>query len=135
MTHDIRVRSSKRWAAALITAVAVVGLLVGCSSSKPGPGKATGSGSGGTTPATGNVPTVTVKNFAFTPQQLTVTKGTKVTWKFEDTVEHNVTANDKSFKSGDEGVGGSYTFTFNTPGKYDYVCTIHQYMTGTVTVQ
>lgn len=78
--------------------------------------------------------TVSVKQFSFNPQNLTVTKGTKVTWKFEDDTDHTVTADKKTFKSRDLKNGKTYSYTFNTAGKYSYFCSIHQYMTGSVTV-
>jgi plastocyanin len=118
----------------LVCALAVVSLLAGCGGSKPGSGGQS-TGSVGATTASGKGATVVVKSFSFTPQKITVSTGSKVTWEFKDSVDHNVTANDKSFHSKDEGNGGSYSFTFNTAGTYDYVCTIHQYMTGSVTVQ
>lgn len=99
-----------------------------------GPEPKKGGGGGKSASASGSA-TVNVKNFSFAPQNLTVTKGTKVTWKFEDSADHNVLASDKSFKSTDLKSGATYAFTFNTPGKYSYICGIHQYMTGSVTVK
>ena len=61
--------------------------------------------------------------------------GTKVTWKFEDSVQHNVTADDETFHSDDLNKGGSYSFTFNQAGSYSYTCTIHPQMQGSVTVK
>jgi plastocyanin len=75
-----------------------------------------------------------VKNFAFTPSSLAVAKGSTVTWKFEDSVAHNVTDSKGTFKSSTLPSGGSYSFTFNTAGTYNYVCTIHPNMHGSVTV-
>ncbi|MGH8860636.1 MAG: plastocyanin/azurin family copper-binding protein [Jatrophihabitantaceae bacterium] len=115
----------------VLAAVAAVGLLTACGGSKPGSGSTAGS----TSTKQGTAPTVTVKNFAFNAANLTVKKGTKVTWKFEDDTNHNVTSSNGKFKSKDMSKGGTYSFTFNTPGKYSYICSIHQYMTGSVTVQ
>ena len=111
------------------TLLAVVALTSACG---PEPKKA---GGGGKSASASGSTTVHVKNFSFDPQNLTVTKGTKVTWTFDDSTDHNVAAGDKTFKSKDLKSGGNYSFTFNTAGKYDYICTIHQYMTGSVTVQ
>ena len=86
------------------------------------------------TASSGGPTTVTVKNFAFSPSKLTVKTGTKVTWKFEDTAKHNVTSDNNKFKSKDIQTG-SYSYTFNSPGTYTYICSLHQYMKGTVTVQ
>ncbi|WP_026422148.1 cupredoxin domain-containing protein [Actinokineospora inagensis] len=79
--------------------------------------------------------TVEIKNFTFTPQRLTVAVGTTVTWKFTDAAKHNVKATDKSFSSADLGDGATFAHTFDKAGEYPYICSIHQYMTGTVTVR
>ncbi|GAA3031639.1 cupredoxin domain-containing protein [Actinokineospora globicatena] len=79
--------------------------------------------------------TVEIKNFTFTPQLLTVAVGTTVTWKFTDTAKHNVKASDKSFASTDLSDGATFTHTFDKPGEFPYLCSIHQYMTGTITVR
>ncbi|GLZ41943.1 cupredoxin family copper-binding protein [Actinokineospora sp. NBRC 105648] len=79
--------------------------------------------------------TVEVKQFTFTPAALTVAVGTKVTWKFLDSAKHNVKANDGSFKSDDLAGGATYSYTFTKAGEFPYICTIHQYMTATVTVR
>jgi plastocyanin len=101
-----------------------------CSSSS----KSTSSG-GSTPPAATGASTVHVKNFSFNPGAITVKTGAKVTWIFDDSAKHNVTADDKSFKSADLSSGGSYSFTFNKAGTYSYICSIHQYMTAKVIVQ
>lgn len=78
---------------------------------------------------------VTIKGFAFAPQALKITVGTKVTWTNQDSFAHNVTSADKSFASDPKmGGGATFSYTFATPGSYTYICTIHSYMTGTVTV-
>ncbi|RLK57928.1 cupredoxin domain-containing protein [Actinokineospora cianjurensis] len=84
--------------------------------------------------ATGDA-TVEIKDFTFAPQQLTVTVGATVTWKFTDTAKHNVKASDKTFASTDLSDGATFTHTFDKPGEFPYICSIHQYMTGTITVR
>ena len=87
------------------------------------------------TAAPGKPATVTVKNFEFAPGRLTVARGTTVTWKFEDNVQHNVTASSNAkFKSKDIQTR-SYSYTFNSAGSYNYYCSIHQCMKGSVTVR
>lgn len=100
-------------------------MTVSCSSSKKSGGTAT-------TPVSGTA--VTVKDFAFTPQNLAAKVGTAVTWTFDDSVAHNVTESNNVFKSDDLTGGKTYTFTFSKAGKYSYMCTIHPQMTGTVTI-
>ena len=79
---------------------------------------------------------VTISNFAFSPAALTVKKGTTVTWTNQGSTAHTVVENDSQSgpKSGDLNHGQSYSFTYNTVGTFNYHCSIHPSMTGTVTV-
>lgn len=124
-------------AAALACAAA---LIAGCSSSSapssgstptPAPTGATASTSA---PATSN--TITIKNFAFSPSDMTVAPGTKITVVNQDSVTHTVTATgNKAFDTGDIPAGGTTTFTApSTAGAYPFICSIHTYMAGTLTV-
>jgi len=80
--------------------------------------------------------TVSIKNFAFSPVNISVKAGTKVTWTNNDSAAHTVTETDgKTGPSSDNlNNGDSYSFTFTKPGIYHYDCSIHPNMTGTVTV-
>ena len=129
MTRIARTIHHARLLAGVAVLVAVVALSAACSSSTKT------SGGGGTSASTGGSNAVAVKNFSFEPQKLSVPVGTKVTWTFDDSAKHNVTASDQSFKSTDLSSGATYSFTFNKAGTYNYICTIHQYMTGSVTVK
>jgi plastocyanin len=73
---------------------------------------------------------------AFSPANITVKTGAKVTWTNDDSVAHTVVENDSQTgpKSGDIMPGKSYSFTFTKAGTYHYHCTIHPNMIGTVTV-
>jgi plastocyanin len=84
-------------------------------------------------PLSGNVD-VTIANFAFAPETLTVKVGTTVKWTNQDSAGHTVVANDNSFSSGDLNQGDSYTFTFNTAGTFAYHCGVHPNMKATITV-
>ena len=80
--------------------------------------------------------TVEIKNFDFTPANITVKKGTKVTWTNRDSVEHTVTETDGKTGPGSQllAQGESYSFTYDTAGTFAYDCMPHPYMKGTVTV-
>jgi plastocyanin len=68
--------------------------------------------------------TVTIKNFSFTPAELTVPPGTEVTWT--DTLgRHTVQADDGSFKSGTLVANGTFKHKFDKPGRYAYFCEFH----------
>lgn len=80
--------------------------------------------------------TVSIKNFAFSPVNISVKAGTKVTWTNNDSATHTVTETDGKTgpSSSNLANGDSYSFTFTKPGIYHYDCSIHPNMTGTVTV-
>jgi len=83
---------------------------------------------------------IAMKNTAFTPQKIQVKKGTIVRWVNEDDIRHNVVALNENDQSGlpaqNElfGKGGTYEFTFDLIGTFDYKCTPHPFMTGSVEV-
>lgn len=79
---------------------------------------------------------VTIENFAFSPANITVKKGTTVTWTNKDGATHDVTENDGQTgpNSGPLANGKSYSFTYTTAGTFKYHCSIHPDMTGIVTV-
>ena len=77
---------------------------------------------------------VTIDNFAFAPATLTIKAGSTVTWTNRDEEPHTVASSDGSFHSPGMGTGATYSHTFTTPGKFDYVCSIHPMMHGTVVV-
>ena len=83
--------------------------------------------------------TIVIKNFAFSPSELTVAPGTKVTVRNEDSATHTLTAaapHDRVFDTGDLAGGATTTFTAPaTPGSYSYICLMHQFMHGTLTVR
>jgi amicyanin len=85
------------------------------------------------TPVTSNTHP-TIQNYTYQPANMQVRVGTTVTWTNQDSVPHSVT-----FKKGmkDSGLltqGQSFSYTFNTPGTYQYYCTVHPYMVATVNV-
>jgi plastocyanin len=105
------------WAAILVGALLI---LAACGKSTPA------------APAPANSALVDIKNIAFNPNKVTVKVGQTIAWKFDDgTIAHNVTFS--SFASNDQ-TSGYYTHTFNTAGTFQYRCTIHSDMDGTVVV-
>jgi plastocyanin len=79
--------------------------------------------------------TVSIQNFAFAPGTATVKAGTTVTWTNQDQDPHTVTSmNGGPLQSPPLTNGQSFRFTFTKPGRFDYLCTIHPFMTGTVVV-
>jgi len=79
---------------------------------------------------------VSIKGFAFNPKTITIKSGTTIFWTNEDSVGHTVTSDsgkelDSKLLSKEE----SYEHTFNTPGTYNYHCTPHPSMKGTIIVE
>jgi plastocyanin len=71
----------------------------------------------------------------FSPVSFTVKVGATVTWVNRDSSVHTVTSLGSSlFDSGNIPAGGTYSYTFSQPGTYQYYCTLHPWMKGTVVV-
>ena len=78
---------------------------------------------------------VTIDNFTFGPQVVTVKPGDTVTWTNRDDIPHTVVSDDKVFKSKVLDTDEKFSYTFTKPGTYGYFCSIHPKMTGKVVVQ
>lgn len=128
-------------AACLVSSCSVSGnASVAMNSPAPGAGSSTtpttAPSTGGSTAASSA--TVDVSDYKFAPASTTVAKGATVTWNFQGPAPHTSTSAAGSavtWDSGSLGAGKSYSFTFNTPGTYQYMCTIHPNMKATIIVQ
>ncbi|MEA3141949.1 MAG: hypothetical protein QOK23_4118 [Gammaproteobacteria bacterium] len=78
---------------------------------------------------------VKIENFTFAPQRVTVKAGTTVTWTNDDDIPHTVASSTKAFKSKVLDSDDKFSFTFTTPGIYEYFCSLHPHMTGTLVVE
>jgi plastocyanin len=118
---------------ALMAATCALVATAACSSAQNVPVQSA-SGSPDSPPATGPVAaTVTLINTSFAPSVVAINAGQTVEWKWDDgQVPHNVTFD--TFHSSTK-VAGTYFHTFDTPGVYNYRCTIHINMVGTVVVR
>jgi len=81
-------------------------------------------------------------NSCFIPNPVTVEVGTIVTWSNTDTAAH--TASSGTAAGGDMGevwdsslimAGGSFSYTTDTVGSFDYFCMVHPWMAGTLIVE
>ena len=135
----------KRWVL-LLLACAALGLVVaGCGGDDDdGGGDAQtteqGSGGGGDKESGGGGggggTQVVMEGINFNPASVTVSPDDAVTWTNEDNVGHDVTGD--GFKSGDPGAlqnGDTFKHTFDKAGTFDYVCTVHPGMEGSVKVK
>jgi amicyanin len=78
---------------------------------------------------------VKIDNFTFNPPRLIVKAGTTVTWHNEDDIPHTVVASEKAFRSKTLDTDDKYAFTFTKPGTYEYFCSLHPHMIGTIVVE
>ena len=81
---------------------------------------------------------VTIADFAFGPEQITVHVGDSVTWTNKDSAKHSAKSRPgegpKVFTTKPLGQGDSDSITFDKAGDYKYVCGFHTYMKGEVRV-
>jgi plastocyanin len=71
----------------------------------------------------------------YTPSNFTVKAGTTVTWVNHDGTAHTVTSKGSNlFDSGNLPTGSSFSYKFTQAGTYQYYCTVHPWMTGTIVV-
>ena len=121
----------------LVTLLALLALAAGCGSDSNSGGStptaAPPASSGSAAPSGGS--TVEIKDFMFTPATLTVPVGATVTWKFDDSTQHDVTADDNSFNSSPMSGGQTFTHTFTKAGTVPYHCAIHPSMTASIIVK
>ena len=78
---------------------------------------------------------VQIDQYAFLPPRIAVKPGTTVTWTNEDDVPHTIASSSKLFKSKALDTGDKFSFTFTTPGTYEYFCTLHPLMKAKVIVK
>jgi plastocyanin len=134
-----------RWLALLLACMALGLVAAGCgddddddggggggaaTTQEPSEGENGGGGGGG------GGTEVSMEGIAFNPAEVTVGVGDAVTWTNNDSVGHDVTAD--NFSSGEPGgMAGGDTFeqTFDEAGTFDYVCTVHPGMEGSVVVE
>jgi plastocyanin len=106
----------------------------GSASATATPGSSGGAAT--TTPAAaGGASTVKVSiaNFAFDPASVTIKAGDAVEWTNNDSATHTVVGS--GWESGSLGNGATFSHTFTEKGTFDYKCSIHPSMKGTVVVQ
>jgi plastocyanin len=145
-----------RWLALLLACVALALVAAGCgddddddgggggaaTTEQPADGGGGGGGGGGGENGGGGGggggggAEVSEEDITFQPGEVTVGVGDTVTWTNNDSVDHDVTAD--GFSSGEPGgmaPGDTFEHTFDEAGTFDYVCTVHPGMEGTVVVE
>jgi plastocyanin len=79
--------------------------------------------------------TIAVENFQFSPADVTVEPGTLVEWVNRDQAIHNIVLTTAKVSSPGMDTGDHYTFKFNAPGDYPFLCALHPHMTGVIHVK
>jgi FtsP/CotA-like multicopper oxidase with cupredoxin domain len=85
----------------------------------------------------GSATKVVMTDNRFGPSKVTVRPGTTVAWVNNGANLHTISDYNGKFESGSIATGKAFTFTFNEPGEYRYLCRQHLFngMAGTITVQ
>ena len=82
--------------------------------------------------SSGKVIDIAIQNFAFNPDSVKISAEDTVRWTNMDSADHTVVGS--IFESGIITKGQNYEFRFTEPGVYNYECSIHPSMKGTITV-
>lgn len=77
---------------------------------------------------------VSIVEFAYDPDPVTIEEGGKVIWVNRDSAPHTATADDGSFDTGTIEQDKLKSESFKQPGTYAYFCEVHPDMHGTVEV-
>jgi plastocyanin len=123
-------RTRLKWGAGVLCMAGAL-LLAACGSSTP-----TMSGSAAPSTSSSGGSSITISNFMFNPMSLRVSPGATVKVTNKDSATHTLTATGGQFNTGN--ITQNQTKTFKAPSKpgtYHYICNIHQYMMGTITVK
>jgi plastocyanin len=78
--------------------------------------------------------TVTIDNFTFKPDVLTIKPGTIVTFINHDDIPHSIVDSGGKFKSKVLDTDESFKMTFEAAGNIGYFCGLHPHMTGRIVV-
>ena len=78
---------------------------------------------------------IAIKNYGFAPKRLVVRQGDVIAWTNSDAVRHDATALDRSFGTGTIQFGETRTVTASAPGTFEYRCSFHPEMRGTIVVE
>ena len=76
---------------------------------------------------------ISISNFAFNPEELTISIGTTLTWTNLDSAPHTIAF--ESFESETLNTNDQYSYTFTEAGTYNYYCSLHPSMQGTIIVE
>jgi 3',5'-cyclic-AMP phosphodiesterase len=75
---------------------------------------------------------VVIDNFSFAPRAAVVPVGAAVRWTNKDDVPHNIVSTNRQFRSPVLDTDEQFSHSFDSPGTYEYYCSLHPKMTGSV---
>lgn len=78
---------------------------------------------------------ITIDNFTFSPDKLTVPKGTAVTWTNKDDIPHSIVLGSIGARSKAMDTDESFSYRFDKAGTFSYICGLHPHMHGQVVVR
>jgi plastocyanin len=79
--------------------------------------------------------TVIMEGMVFRPNVITINAGDAVAWINKDLVPHTATSSAPGFDSKIVAANTSWRHTFEQPGDFNYVCSLHPTMTVTLHVR
>jgi plastocyanin len=79
--------------------------------------------------------TIVMEGVGYQPAKITVNVGDKVVWANKDPFPHTATAVDKTFDSREIAAAKTWTYTAKKKGTFEYICTYHPTMKGTLVVK
>jgi plastocyanin len=77
---------------------------------------------------------IKIDNFTFSPKPLRIKPGDEVTWVNRDDIPHSIVLSDLQVHSHPLDTDGTFTYRFEKPGVYNYLCGLHPFMKGQVVV-
>lgn len=128
----------KAYIYAIIAIIIIVLIGAGISYTKiPNPMNPNNQQSSGNSNQSGNqISDITISNFSFDPQTITITAGTTVVWTNNDSIEHSIVSDNNQFPSSPRlSKGQAFSTLLTTKGTYNYHCGVHANTKGIIIVK
>ena len=77
---------------------------------------------------------LSIDNFTFKPDTITVPVGTRIVWENNDDIPHSIVETSGKFHSAALDTEDKFSFTFDKAGTFEYFCGLHPHMKGKVVV-
>jgi plastocyanin len=118
-----------------LAALSILAILSGCSGKEPAVVRSDPPTSRQAASPEAAAVGISIDNFTFAPQTVTIPAGAKVVWTNHDDVPHTIKGTNSPIASKALDTDDTFTHVFSVPGQYDYFCGIHPHMTGRVIVK